>query len=57
MSGAEHLFSSIMAILDDGDEATENDLRRMELIDDEIRAWRKRKMEEFAAMKKTEGNA
>jgi len=40
MSGAEHLFSSIMTIMDPGAEPTEDDLRRMNLIHKEIEAWR-----------------
>ena len=36
-AGAQHLFASIMSILDPGDEEpTENDLRRMSLISDEL---------------------
>lgn len=40
MAGAEHLFSSIMAIMDPGEEPTGADLRRMDLINTEIDAWR-----------------
>src|SRR5690349_434766 len=40
MAGAEHLFSSIMNILDPGDEPTPADLRRMDLISNEIDEWR-----------------
>jgi hypothetical protein len=40
MAGAEHLFSSIMNILDPGDEPTAADLRRMDLIHREIKEWR-----------------
>ena len=35
-AGAAHLFQSIMSILEPGDEATEKDLDRMQLISDEI---------------------
>ena len=37
-AGAQHLFASIMAFLDPGpdDEPTEDDLRRMSLISDEL---------------------
>lgn len=38
-AGAQHLFSSIMGVLDAGEEPTEADLRRMELIDAELRAF------------------
>lgn len=35
-AGAQHLFSSIMSILDPGEEPTAADLRRMECIQDEL---------------------
>lgn len=38
-AGAQHLFSSMMSILDEDREPTENDLRRMDLIDKELRAF------------------
>lgn len=38
-AGAQHLYASIMAALDPGDEPTERDLRRMELIDAELREF------------------
>lgn len=40
MAGAEHLFSSIMGILDPGEDPTAKDLARMDLIHTEIEAWR-----------------
>lgn len=39
--GAEHLFASIMSILDPGAEPTEKDLDRMTLIHNELDAFRK----------------
>ena len=42
-AGAQHLFSSILSILEPDAEPTENDLRRMDLIDKEL----KRFLEEF----------
>lgn len=36
MAGAQHLFASIMAILDPGEEPTEADLRKMDLISKEL---------------------
>ncbi len=42
MAGAEHLFSSIMGILDPGEEPTEADLGRMDLIHKELDDWRGR---------------
>jgi len=38
MAGAQHLFSSIMSILEPGQEETEADMRRMDLIDQELQA-------------------
>lgn len=39
MGGAQHLYASIMTILDPGEEPTENDLRKMDLIDKELQDW------------------
>ncbi len=57
MHGAEHLWSSIMAILDPGSEETPADIRRMDLIQQEIDKWRKKKMDAHAQNYKTQGNA
>ncbi|GAA3849457.1 hypothetical protein GCM10022626_19710 [[Pseudomonas] carboxydohydrogena] len=38
-AGAQHLFYSIMTILEEGSDATDNDLKRMDLIDRELRAF------------------
>jgi len=38
-AGAQHLFSSIMGVLDEDAEPTERDLMRMELIHGELEAW------------------
>lgn len=38
-AGAQHLFGSIMGILDPGAEPTENDLKRLDLIDKELREF------------------
>lgn len=35
-AGAQHLLASIMTVLDDGEEATERDLKRMDLISQEL---------------------
>jgi hypothetical protein len=40
MTGAEHLFASIISILDPGEEPTDADLRRMDLIEKELAAFR-----------------
>jgi len=40
MAGSQHLFSSLMNILDPGDvEPTDDDLRKMDLIDKELRVF------------------
>lgn len=39
--GAEHVWASIMTILDPGAEPTEKDMRRMDLINRELEAFRK----------------
>jgi hypothetical protein len=38
-AGAQHLFTSIMTILDPGAEPTDDDLDRMNLIDKELRGF------------------
>jgi hypothetical protein len=38
-AGAQHLFSSIMSILEPDAEPTEKDLERMDLIDRELKAF------------------
>lgn len=37
--GAQHLFASIMGMFDPGSDATEGDLRRMDLIHAELQAF------------------
>lgn len=37
--GAQHLFASIMGVLDEGSEPTEADLRRLDLIHAELEAF------------------
>jgi len=39
MCGAQHLFASIVAMMDADSEPTANDMRRMSLIDAELRAF------------------
>jgi hypothetical protein len=41
MAGAQHLFGSIMSTLDPGEEPTNADLRRLDLIHNELEAFRK----------------
>lgn len=40
MAGAEHVWSSVMNVLDEGEEPTADDMRRMDAIQTEIDAWR-----------------
>jgi hypothetical protein len=46
MAGAQHLFASLMGILDPGAEPTEDDMRRMSLINKELQDF----TEEFKRM-------
>lgn len=39
MAGAQHLWASIMTILDPGTEPTDDDMKRMDLIDKEMRDY------------------
>lgn len=39
MAGAQHLYASIMGFLDAGEEPTDDDMRRMALIDKELRDY------------------
>lgn len=53
-AGAQHLFGSIMGILEPDAEPTENDLKRMDLIDKELREF----ISQFSAKHiKSEGRA
>jgi hypothetical protein len=38
-AGAQHLWSSVMSILEPGAEPTEKDLKRMNLIHEELQEW------------------
>jgi hypothetical protein len=53
MSGAQHLWGAFHSFLDPGDEATERDLKRMDLIDAELR----KVASEFIAASDGMGNA
>jgi hypothetical protein len=57
MSAAEHLWASIMATLDAGDDATPADMRRMDAIQAELDAWRKAKTAARAEAMATKGSA
>ena len=54
MVGAQHLFASIMTILEPGEEPTDADLNRMDLINDELETFRK---EFILQVSKTQGRA
>jgi hypothetical protein len=54
MAGAQHLFTTIMVILDPGMEPTDEDLRRMELINKELDVFGKELKLRFG---KSEGSA
>ena len=41
MAGAQHLFASMMTILEEGAAETEADMRRMDMIDQELKAFAK----------------
>jgi hypothetical protein len=41
MAGSQHLFASIMGVLDPGEEPTDADLRRMDFIHQELEIFRK----------------
>src|SRR5262245_18879548 len=56
MAGAQHLFSCLMAIQDPGEEPTEDDIRRMDLIDAELQNFRK-ELELWAARTEPYGKA
>ena len=52
-AGAQHLFGSIMSIMDPGEEPTEKDMERIDLIDRELKAF----INDFALRNcPTEGN-
>ncbi len=52
-AGAAHLFQSIMSVMDDGDDATEGDLKKMTLIQSELDCF----LAEFSAKHiSTKGN-
>lgn len=38
-AGAQHLFASIISVLDEDSEPTEDDMRRIEMIHVELEAW------------------
>ena len=49
-AGAQHLFASIMDIMDEDREPTEKDMQRMDLIDKELRVFIETyKLKHFAA--------
>lgn len=57
MAGALHLWTSVMHILDPGEEPTDRDLRRMDLIEEELRRYEETLKARAAVTAKTAGNA
>jgi hypothetical protein len=57
MAGAQHLFSSIMTILEPGAEPTDKDLTRMDLIAAELAEFAKEAEDVMAKSMKTKGSA
>lgn len=57
MGGAQHLWHSMLSIMDPGREPTAADYKRMDLIEAELSAWRDRKMGELATAMKTKGSS
>lgn len=57
MAGALHLFSSIMNFLDAGEEPTDRDMKRMDLIDRELREYGKLLESRAAVVAPTKGSA
>jgi hypothetical protein len=53
MAGAQHLWASIMTMLDSGAEATESDMRKLSLVADELDAYAAKLMADLP----TEGSA
>lgn len=51
MAGAQHLFASIMTILDPGEEPTDKDMQRLDLIGQELAAFAKSFEDRFARAK------
>ena len=53
-AGAEHLFSCMMGTLDPGKEPTKADMRRMDLLHEELQRWRRTEAQVFTP---AQGNA
>ena len=56
MAGAEHLFRSIIVIMDEDAEPTAKDMHRMDLINDELEQWRG-VLEQYVDVGKPKGHA
>ena len=52
--GADHLFASIMNVMDSDREVTEEDLRRMDMIEAELKAFRKQVTSHHVAPARTQ---
>lgn len=57
MAGSLHLWRSVMSFLDPGEEPTDKDLRRMDLIEKELGRYEEVLKARAAMTAKTEGNA
>lgn len=57
MTAAEHLWQSVMSVMDPGPKETAADLKRFDLIHAEITAWRTQLEGELAMRMKTKGSA
>ena len=51
MAGSQHLFSSMMNILDPGEAETSGDMRKMELIDRELRTFAREMQQRITSTK------
>lgn len=57
-AGAQHLYSTMMRVMDEGTEPTDADLKRMEMIHNELEDFRNRILEPMhAASVKPKGRA
>ena len=56
MAGAEHLFRSIIVIMDEDAEPTAQDMQRMDLINAELEQWRA-VLEQYVDVGKPRGRA
>jgi hypothetical protein len=53
-SGCQHVWGAINTMLDPGDDPSDEDLKRMDMINDELNAWHAEMVRDHV---KTEGSA